>query len=496
MMKRYIISILCLCIISACRPQISGNVGAQPDIFPDYRDVTVPVNIAPMNFEILSQDGLDWRAVIRGVSDSLTIRSNDGLMSFRIRQWRRLLQENAGGQLRVEVLEKRKDGWYAYQPFMMHISEDEIDPYIAYRLIPPGYSLWREMSIRQRNLETFREKTIYSNTQGKGNCVNCHSFCDRDPDRMLFHMRAELAGTYIFRDGMQEKLDTKTEQTISALVYPYWHPSGNFVAFSVNRTNQFLHTTDPNRIEVFDEASDVVVYDIDNHKIVTAEHLSSDAYFETFPTFSPDGKSLYFCSSTVAEPMPENYRDVRYSLCRVDFNPQDCTFGTVTDTLYNALLQGGSVSFPRISPDGRFMVFTLSGYGNFSIWHKDADLYIVDLLDGTSERMEALNSTDVESYHSWSSDSRWLVFSSRRDDGLYTKPYISYIDSSGKACKPFLLPQKDPKEFYASQMFSYNIPEFVSGEIELDGRHIADFAAETEGIKIISKEYGEKCNQI
>lgn len=482
MMKRSIILIVCLCILSACRPQISGNFGSQPDIFPDYRDVTVPVNIAPMNFEMLSDEGLGWRVVIRGVSDSLIIRSDDGLISFRMGQWRRLLQENAGGQLSVEVLEKREDGWYAYLPFIVHISEDEIDPYIAYRLIPPGYSLWREMSIRQRNLETFREKTIYSNTQGKGNCVNCHSFCDRDPDRMLFHMRAELAGTYIFRDGMQEKLDTKTDQTISALVYPYWHPSGKFVTFSVNRTNQLLHTTDPNRIEVFDEASDVTVYDIDNHQIVTSDLLSSESSFETFPTFSPDGRSLYFCSSKAVEPMPERYKDVRYSLCRIAFDPETCSFGSKVDTLYNAETRGGSVSFPRISPDGRHLVFTLSGYGNFSIWHKDADLYVADLQAGTVKPMTALNSDDVESYHSWSSDSRWMVFSSRRDDGHYTKPYISYVDPEGNARKPFLLPQKDPKKYYGMLMFSYNIPEFVSDRIDLDGREIVKLT-KTEEIK-------------
>lgn len=482
MMKRSIILIVCLCILNACRPQISGNFGSQPDIFPDYRDVMVPVNIAPMNFEMLSDEGLRWRVVIRGVSDSLIIRSDDGLISFRMGQWRRLLQENAGGQLSVEVIEKREDGWYAYLPFIVHISEDEIDPYIAYRLIPPGYSLWREMSIRQRNLETFREKTIYSNTQGKGNCVNCHSFCDRDPDRMLFHMRAELAGTYIFRDGMQEKLDTKTDQTISALVYPYWHPSGKFVTFSVNRTNQLLHTTDPNRIEVFDEASDVVIYDIDNHQIVTSDLLSSESSFETFPTFSPDGRSLYICSSKAVEPMPERYKDIRYSLCRIAFDPETCSFGSKVDTLYNAETRGGSVSFPRISPDGRHLVFTLSGYGNFSIWHKDADLYVADLQAGTVKPMTALNSDDVESYHSWSSDSRWMVFSSRRDDGHYTKPYISYVDAEGNARKPFLLPQKDPKKYYGMLMFSYNIPEFVSDRIDLDGREIVKLT-KTEEIK-------------
>lgn len=469
-------------VLVACRPEISGDIAQCPEIFPDYKEVTIPRNIAPMNFQVISPEGNAWMAEVTAAGETVSIRCGSGLVSFGKGQWEKLL--SAADELNVRIYEKRGAKWMAYQNFKMYVAEDEIDPYLAYRLITPGYSIWREMSICQRDLESFRERRIYSNTQGKGNCVNCHSFCDRDPDQMLFHMRSELAGTYIFRNGQKEKLDTKTDQTISSLVYPYWHASGQYVAFSVNKTNQVLHSTDPNRIEVFDEASDVVVYDVERHEIVTADHLSSKDAFETFPTFYPDGRSLYFCSAKAVEPMPEGYKDVRYSLCRVDFDPSDCSFGESVDTLYNAAVLGGSVSFPRISPDGRFLAFTLGRYGNFSIWHKDADVYFIDLQDGSISAMAALNSADVESYHSWSGNSRWMVVSSRRDDGLYTRPYISYVDALGQAHKPFLLPQKDPKKYYDSQMFSYNIPEFVEGKIELNGRQIADFASQSDGVQV------------
>lgn len=472
-------------VLVACRPEISGDIAQCPEIFPDYKEVTIPRNIAPMNFQVISPEGNAWMAEVTAAGETVSIRCGSGLVSFGKGQWEKLL--SASDELNVRIYEKRGAKWMAYQSFKMYVTEDEIDPYLAYRLITPGYSIWREMSICQRDLESFRERRIYSNTQGKGNCVNCHSFCDRDPDQMLFHMRSELAGTYIFRNGQKEKLDTKTDQTISSLVYPYWHASGQYVAFSVNKTNQVLHSTDPNRIEVFDEASDVVVYDIRNHQIVTADNICSKAAFETFPTFSPDGRSLYFCSAKAVEPMPEGYKEVRYSLCRVDFDPSDCSFGQRTDTLYNAAVHGGSVSYPRISPDGKFLAFTLSGYGNFSIWHKDADIYCIDLLSGNTSQMTALNSGDVESYHSWSGNSRWMVVSSRRGDGLYTRPYISYVDEDGQAHKPFLLPQKNPKKYYDSQMFSYNIPEFIEGEIDLTGRQIADFASEADKVQVIYK---------
>ena len=82
--------------------------------------------------------------------------------------------------------------------------------------------------------------------------------------------------------------------------------------------------------------------------------------------------------------------------------------------------------------------------GIFSIWHKDADLYMIDLSTLRSYPLEAANSDDVESYHSWSSDSRWIVFSSRRMDGFIYKTVYALISMrKGQACKPFLLPQKD-----------------------------------------------------
>ena len=133
-------------------------------------------------------------------------------------------------------------------------------------------------------------------------------------------------------------------------------------------------------------------------------------------------------------------------------------------------MQHKSVSFPRPSYDGRFLCYTLSDYGQFSIWHHEADLWLLDLTTGESRIMEKANSEDTESFHNWSTNSRWLVLSSRRDDGLYTRPYFCHVDAQGNVTKAFMLPQRNPRRFYRDRFYSFNVPEFVIGPIRFDGR--------------------------
>ncbi|MCD8263573.1 MAG: hypothetical protein LUD02_04940 [Tannerellaceae bacterium] len=437
-----------------------------PDIWPNYLNVTIPPNIAPLNFRV-GDGSKKAGALFRTVGYSFQVSDKKGEIIIPVSKWKKLLKQAAGRSVTVTVVIEEKGEWLSFYPFKMHVAPEPVDPYLVYRLIEPGYELWNRMGIYQRNLESYRETAIVENKMTDGNCMNCHSFCMQHPERMLFHMRDTHAATYLLREGKVEKLDTYTEQTGGHLVYPSWHPSGKYVAFSVNQTQQAFHTNDPNRIEVFDKASDVVVYDVEKQEIVTAPSLFSPNAFETFPTFSPDGKRLYFCSAKAKE-LPVAYDEVKYSLCAIAFDPENRTFRAEVDTLYNAAQRGGSVSYPRVSPDGRFLMYSLSDYGNFSIWHKEADLYLIDLSCNYHISLNRFNSRDTESYHSWSSNSRWVVFSSRRMNGLYTRPFVGYIDENGEPRKPFLVPQKD-LHFYDRFMKSYNIPEFVTGKVKVKG---------------------------
>ena len=461
------------------RPEGALSSNEEAPLFPDYQEVTIPRNIAPLNFNFLGEE----KAIL--LAGNKVVRSRRGVFRFSPGKWSKLLEGSAdNGTIEMTVFAKKDGKWLSYRPFNIYVSQDRIDPWFSYRLIPPGYQGWQEMGIYQRNLETYSQKAILTNDLTGGNCMNCHTFRAGDPSKMVFHARATFGGTVMVNDGNVEKLNTQTDSTISALVYPYWHPSGEYVAFSVNKTFQAFHNHDPNRIEVYDQASDVVVYNVNTHEIAWSPLTKSEDWFETFPTFSPDGKWLYFCSAKAVEPMPEKYREVRYGLYRIAFNQETMAFGDSLECVYDAPAEGFSVSFPRISPDGRFLCFTRHGFGNFSIWHKDADLWMIDLETGETWPMDEVNSNDVDSFHTWSADGRWMVFSSRREDGLYTKPYFTHVDAQGKASKPFLLPQKDPARYYKRLMKSYNLPAFTTDKVSVGKQRLRDVLRNSSGTDV------------
>ena len=454
------------CNETVVNPEI---LSVTPDISPDYTEVTIPATIAPMNFSVtVPHDRLHLRAE-GGKSGLLEIQSS-GFIAFPGKKWKQLLAENTGDEIHFTLSVKSEGRWKQYAPFSMYISPHPIDYGLVYRLIAPGYEVYSKMGIYQRNLSDFRQQPIFENTIVPGSCVNCHSFNRTQPHAMSLHVRGTNGGTIIQNRENTKIVDTQTDKTISAGVYPYWHPSERFIAYSVNQTQQVFHSSKEKLIEVFDWASDIVIYDLETDELLSCDLLTT-SNFETFPVFSPDGKTLYFCCAS-GQSMPNDYHKVRYNLCSISFDASTRTFGTKIDTLIQADSTGKSVSFPKPSFDGKYIMYTLLDYGNFGIWHQEADLHILNLEDLSTRELTEVNSAHADSYHNWSSNSRWFVFGSRRMDGLYTRPYIAAIDENGHACKPFLLPQKNPNA-YMESFYSYNIPEFINAPVKLDANSVA-----------------------
>ena len=444
-----------------------------PQIYPDYIGVTIPVNIAPLNFGMADENVLCIDAVITDRHGHTLHSQGEESVDFDLDDWHTLLGQNRGDSLSVTVSAKYDDGWHTYSPFSIYVNPDSIDYGICYRLIEPGYEVWSKMGIYERDLSTFDERALIENTQFEG-CVNCHSFNRGNPADMSLHIRGPHGATLLRQNyGPVTAYNTKTNQTLGLCVYPYWHPSGCYIAYSTNSTSQLFHSADHNRIEVFDTASDLQVYDVEKNELLLSPLLKQDSIFETFPVFSADGRSLYFCAAR--PPLSfgkgkgvELLDSIRYNLYRIDFDPATGNFGDRIDVIIDAEAQHKSVSFPRPSYDGHFLCYTLSNYGQFSIWHHEADLYLLDLVTRESRPMVGANSEDTESFHNWSTNSRWMVLSSRRDDGLFTRPYFCHIDAKGNVSKAFMLPQRNPRRFYRERFLSFNVPDFIIGPTRFD----------------------------
>lgn len=145
-------------------------------------------------------------------------------------------------------------------------------------------------------------------------------------------------------------------------------------------------------------------------------------------------------------------------------------------------------SSPCFSTDGKHILVTITDHGNFPAYNKDADLYMFHLADSTLEKLDVLNGNDVESYHSWSSTGRWVVFSSRRMDGLYMNAYIAHVDEKGNPEKPFLLPQEDAS-FHKTFLYSCNIPESAIRMINFDRSEFEKVAKGSTGSQVSFESY-------
>ena len=465
--------VLELMFLTACRPRPHNvtEVDALPDIYPDYVDVTVPAEIAPLNFAMADDSVSRVEVEVKGAKGGC-ITVNGRLAQFSIGQWHRLLAGNRGSHLLVTVMALKDGQWIRYRTFKVFVSNDPLSDWgVTYRRVSPGYGMFSQMGLYQRELSTFDEKALLPNTQVSGMCVNCHTPNRANPDQYTFHVRGRHGATVISRNGQIDLLAARNDSLGGSMVYPCWHPGGRYCAYSTNATSQMFHLAQNKRIEVFDRSSDIFIYDAETRTVLRDSLTMAAGWAENCPAFSPDGKWLYYVSSP-CQPYPEGYDREKYSLCRVAFDAETGRLGQQADTLINAAQTGQSVSWPRLSYDGRYLMYTQADYGYFTIWHPEADLWLMDLETGRRRKMDEVNSPRAESLHAWSTDSRWFLFTSRREDGLYTLLYFSSIGPDGKATKPFLLPQRNPRQYYRQSLFSFNTPDFTVRPVKTNLRHM------------------------
>lgn len=445
-----------------------------PRVFPDYAGITLPPNIAPLNFRV-EEPGARYRLEIRSTHGP-SIKLADRGSSFEIppKAWGALLRNNLGQPLYYDIsVECAQGGWRRFETITNHIAREPIDDHLVYRLLKPLYNAYVHLGIYQRNLENFEQRPVLENQKFGGDCLNCHTFLNRDPGTFAFNIRTSNRLNPLVLVGSNHV--ARVDKTMG---YLSWHPSGRLLAFSANKISFFSHTQGETR-DVFDAKSDLGIYRVESNTVIFPPAVADPDWNETWPAWSPDGRDLYYCR---AAPLPiEKYRQVRYDLMRVRYDLDRDAWGQ-PEVMVASQATGRSACQPKVSPDGRWLVFCLCQWGGFPVYQASSDLYALDLATRTYRRLE-ISSDQADSWHSWSSNSRWLVFSSKRLDGLFARPFFSYVDERGEFAKPFLLPQADP-EFYDSYLNTFNLPELIAGPVVVKENDLAQ--AILKPLKVLS----------
>jgi tetratricopeptide (TPR) repeat protein len=176
--------------------------------------------------------------------------------------------------------------------------------------------------------------------------------------------------------------------------------------------------------------------------------------------WTPDGQTIVFERAAAMEPNPAgaprarfandpNERQIRFDLYRIPFNQGQ---GGVAEPIAGASANGMSNTFPKVSPDGRWIVFVRCRNGQ--LMRPDSELYIVPAAGGQARRMRC-NEQPMNSWHSFSPNGRWLVFSSKRRSP-YTQMYLTHIDEEGNDSPAILVDDA------TAANRAVNLPEFVN----------------------------------
>jgi len=446
-----------------------NSVDRPAEIHPDYTDTVIPPNVAPLNFRIREKGTSYYVRIYSEQGESIDIYSRRPSIEIPVRRWRKLLSTNPGHKLFFDIyVGDEKNQWSKFQTLANTIAAEELDRFLTYRKISICV-LWKDMGIYQRDLQSYRESIVLHNTSFGQGCVHCHSFLNNSPDKMLMQVRSTDYGTpmLLAQNGNVTAVNTTTAVTPGKVGFAAWHPNGSVIAFSVNKYRMLYHTTAQEVRDVFDSAADLALYLVDSGQVISTGGITKPNRMETFPEWSRDGKYLYFCS---APQLPDKrHNEVQCDLMRISYDCKTRKWGTL-ETILSARQVNGSITQPRFSPDGRFLLFNVSEYSDFPIHQAKSDLYLMETETGKYRRL-SISSARCDTWHSWSSNGRWIAFSSKRIDGRFARPFFSYVDQTGKVYKPFVLPQKDPS-FYDSLVRVYNMPELVKSKVPVKSKQL------------------------
>lgn len=470
-------------MLTACSPHMKqkGSIvktGVCASIFPDYADTLVlPPNIAPLNFKIqndsFSCGPYQVRLYVQSPSGELldsSIYDTKRYVRFSLSSWQRLLQRasGCGGRVLVDIYASGQGHRLQYNRKIWRVVSDSIDPYVVYRLNAhddnPGYHL----QIVQRSLSDFSESILMDNRFTDNSCMNCHVSSNNDARRMMIHLRGKYSGTLLFNNNSILKIKIPEGYPDLRLAYPSWSSDGRFIAFASTRVGARPYAnTFRTQDFLIDTLGRILVYDVSENRLFSSPELMDKKCERTFPAWSPDGKTLYFCQTISWDSLnkiqeeKQKWAAFRYRLVSVSFDPQTCTFGPIKEVL-DLENCSRSISIPSVSPDGNYILANSLLLGSYPSQNQ-GDLLLLkrhsknEDITWSKADVSPLNSYDSERYHTWSSNGRWVVFDSKRVNGATALIHIAYFDHNGHFSKPFVLPQYE-RDFYLKNTRSFIFP--------------------------------------
>lgn len=333
------------------------------------------------------------------------------------------------------------------------VSEHQLSDTIMYRLVEPLFNAGQDSTIMRKETVKAEPEPVF---ETRGICIGCHAYASnglaafnirKGKDRRLVIIKPGSKGVELF--------DSKK---IGEFAFISWSPDARTLAIVANTFGTIDVKQDV--IEPFNlmyQSGDIALYDVATKQINLLPGASEMDFTEDMPAWSPDGKELLY----VKYHADKEQGIKNMGIYRVPFNNGQ---GGVSEAVVVPSKDGEYYYFPNYSPDGKWISF-VKGNGSRGVFaRRTSDIYLMPGSGGEPKRLLFNIDGVMDSWHRWSSDSRWLLFSSKRG-GDMTALYLSSIDENGKAAPPVRLAQHAGMKV--------NLPEFVKlSQEQRDDAHV------------------------